>query len=152
MNQSKNNNKGFTIIELMAVVSILSILAVLALAVYGDYVVRGKVAEGMGFVAEARTSVSEYYYDQKEMPENNSQAGLIEPEKYDKFDYISRLEISSSPEAGKITVTFKIEGQEANGKKLELVPSTMNGLVFWECRPTATDGMDVNQVPPNCRG
>ncbi len=147
-----HNNKGFTVIELMAVVAILSILSVVALAVYGDYIVRSKVSEGMAFAAEARTSVSEYFYDTRSMPQNNSQAGLPDADQYDKHDWVRRLEISSLPEPGTITITFKIPGSKANNKLLQLIPSTMNGIVFWECIPPAVDGIDVNQVPPNCRG
>ncbi len=61
-------NKGFTVIELMAVVAIISILAVLALGAYQDYVVRSKVSEGLAFAAEAKTSVSEYYATNRDMP------------------------------------------------------------------------------------
>lgn len=147
-----NNNKGFTVIELMAVVAIVSILSVVALAVYGDYIVRSKVAEGMVFAAEAKTSVSAYFYEKKLMPQNNSQAGLSDADEYNKHDYIRKLEITSLPEPGTITITFKIEGSKADGKLLQLIPSTLNGIVFWECLPPTVDGIEVNQVPPNCRG
>jgi len=143
---------GFTVIELMAVVAIVSILAVLALAAYSDYVVRSKVAEAMGFAAEAKTSVSEYYYNQKKMPINNTQAGLSDPDAYDKYDYIRRLELSSSAPYGTITITFKLLGSKADNKQLQLIPSTMDGVVSWRCLPPAVNGIDVNQVPPNCRG
>ena len=49
------SHKGFTLIELMAVVAILSILAVIALGAYSDYVVRSKVTEGLAFAAEANS-------------------------------------------------------------------------------------------------
>ncbi len=148
-----NNNRGFTLIELMAVVAILSILTVIALAAYGDYVTRSKVSEGMVFAAEAKTSVSEYYYNTKEMPQNNSQAGLPAADSYDdNFEWVRRLELSSSPPYGIITITFKIPGSKADNKELQLIPSTMNGEVFWICKPPAVNGIGVNQVPPNCRG
>jgi type IV pilus assembly protein PilA len=152
METAMNKNKGFTLIELMAVVAILSILLVIALAAYSDYVVRSKVAEGMGFAAEAKTSVTEYYYNNRKMPKNNSQAGLAEADSYDKYDFIRRLELSSSDPYGIITITFKLPGSKADGKRLQLIPSTMKGLVFWTCLPPDDNGIDVNQVPPNCRG
>ena len=146
------NNKGFTVIELMAVVSILSILAVIALAVYGDYVVRTKVAEGMGFAGEARTSVTEYYYNTRKMPRSNAQAGLAEPQEYNKYDYLRKLEIATQEPYGTITVTFKIPGTKADYKLLQLIPSTKDGIIHWQCIPPEENGIDVNQVPPNCRG
>jgi type IV pilus assembly protein PilA len=148
-----NNNKGFTIIELMAVVSIVSILAVVAMATYSDYVIRSKVGEGMVFAAEAKTSVTDYFYNTQRWPRNNSQAGLPEPEEYDKHAYISKLEVSSSVVPnGVITVTFKIEGTNADNKQLQLIPTTQDGLVSWTCLPPEDMGLDVNQAPPNCRG
>ncbi|RLA40336.1 MAG: prepilin-type cleavage/methylation domain-containing protein [Gammaproteobacteria bacterium] len=144
---------GFTLIELMAVVAIVSILAVIAIPAYLDYVVRSKVSEGMVFVSEAKTSVSEYYYSTKEMAENNNQAGLSPPDDYDKpGGFIKKLEISSAPTAGYITITFKIPGSSADGKELQLIPATTGGLISWTCTPPADNGISVNQIPPNCRG
>jgi type IV pilus assembly protein PilA len=152
MENTMNTNKGFTIIELMAVVSIVSILAVVAMATYSDYIVRSKVSEGMVFVSEAKTSVTEYYYNTQKLPKNNSQAGLPPADSYDKYDFIRGLEVSSTEPYGVITVTFKILGAKADNKELQLIPSTQDGMLSWTCLPPEENGIDVNQVPPNCRG
>jgi type IV pilus assembly protein PilA len=152
METAMKQNKGFTLIELMAVVAILSILAVIALAAYADYVVRSKVGEGLVFASEAKTSVSEFYYNRKSLPKNNDEAGLPAPDNYNRYDYISKLEVSSVAPFGVIIVTFKIPGSKADGKVLELVPATIDGYVSWTCEPAAVNGMNVNYVPPNCRG
>jgi len=143
---------GFTVIELMAVVAILSILAVVALAVYGDYATRAKVAEGMAFAAEAKTSVSEYFYNVGKMPKGNGQAGLPAPEVYDNFDHLRRLEVIDEPRPGTISLTFALPDTAADGRVLQLIPSTRTGTVFWTCMAPAENGMAANQLPPNCRG
>jgi type IV pilus assembly protein PilA len=152
MDNTMQNQKGLTVIELMAVVAIISILSVIALSVYGDFVVRSKVGEGLAFASEAKTSVSDYYYTNRTMPQDNTQAGLPDGDEYDEYNFIRRLEISSQPAAGTITITFKIPGTKADNKLLQLVPSTTDGTILWDCIPAATDGLETNHVPPNCRG
>jgi type IV pilus assembly protein PilA len=138
----------------MAVVAIVSILAVLAIPVYLDYVVRTKVSEGMVFAAEAKTSVSEAYYNTRSIPPNNDQAGLPPAESYgDNHKYIQRLDIStSSAPLGSITITFKIPGSTAHGKLLQLIPSTAGAVMSWTCISPTIDGVPINQAPPSCRG
>jgi type IV pilus assembly protein PilA len=148
-------DSGFTLIELMVVVAIVSILAVIAIPVYLDYVVRSKTSEGMVFAAEAKTSVTEYYYSNgRKMPESNQQSGLPLADDYNKAGgFIERLELSSSAPFGVIIVTFNIPGSAADGQILRLIPATVNGLVGWTCKsPTDGTGVPVNQAPPSCRG
>jgi type IV pilus assembly protein PilA len=145
-------NKGFTVIELMAIVAIVSILAVLALGAYQDYVVRAKVSEGMVFVAEAKTSVSDYYSTNRVMPVNNAAAGLRSELQYGVYDHIHLLQITATPTTGTIAVKFKIPGSPADNKFLNLVPDTTGETVTWTCKPAADNGIDRRYVPANCRG
>lgn len=152
MKAAMNAQKGLTFVELMAVVAIVSILSVVAMATYADYNTRSKVGEGMVFASEAKTSVTEYYYNNQKWPKGNSQAGLPAAEAYGRYDYIRRLEVSTSEPYGVITVTFKLTGTKADNKELQLIPETRDGVVSWTCKPPQENGIDVNQVPPNCRG
>lgn len=152
MTHDMQGNRGFTIVELMAVVSIISILTVIIMAVYNDYTIRSKVSEGLAFAAEARTSVSEYYYNIGRMPTSNAQAGLAAAEDYDQFQFIQQLEIRTAPTEGSIAITFNMVGTVADGKELWLVPSTQDGIVYWDCFPPEENGIENSQAPPNCRG
>ena len=120
---------------------------------YQNYTIRSKVSEGVNFIAEAKTSVSAQYYTSNIMPVNNIQAGLDDPDSYDDYDFVKKLEVSSIPVDGTIVVTIKIPGSSANDKQLQLVPSTTTGLIVWTCKPVAgPTGVSVSHVPANCRG
>ena len=49
-----NNQRGFTLIELMIVVAIIGILASVALPAYQDYMARSRVVEGLILATEAK--------------------------------------------------------------------------------------------------
>ena len=148
-------NKGFTVIELMAIVAIISILAVLALGAYQDYVVRSKVSEGLAFAAEAKTSVSEYYSTNRDLPADNAAAGLPSAAQYESnnYKYVHFVQITYTPKKGTIAVKFKIPGSNADNKVLNLIPDTVGETVTWLCKPPEdATGIDPKFAPPNCRG
>lgn len=72
--------RGFTLIELMLVVSIIGILAAVAVPAYADYIARARVAEGLELMAPVQRSVAEYYDRWGALPEDNQAAGLPAPE------------------------------------------------------------------------
>lgn len=67
---------GFTLIELMLVVTIIGILAAVSLPAYQEYTLRGKVAEGMVLNEIAKVAVKEYYDRWGVLPADNARAGL----------------------------------------------------------------------------
>lgn len=57
--QQMNNQKGFTLIELMIVIAILAILLAIAVPAYQNYSVRAEVSECINIVASAKLAASE---------------------------------------------------------------------------------------------
>ena len=57
--------KGFTIIELMIAVVVVAILASIAIPSYSDYVLRSKLTEATGNLADLRVKMEQYYSDNR---------------------------------------------------------------------------------------
>jgi type IV pilus assembly protein PilA len=55
---AKKSLAGFTLIELMIVVAIIGVLAAVALPAYQNYVVRGRVVEGLVLASSAKDNVA----------------------------------------------------------------------------------------------
>ncbi len=59
---------GFTLIEVMIVVTIIAILAAVAIPSYTDYVTRGRVVEATAGLGDARTKMEQYFQDNRTYP------------------------------------------------------------------------------------
>src|SRR5262245_7477408 len=59
---------GFTLIEVMIVVTIIAILAAVAIPNYSDYVTRGRVVEAIAGLGDARTKMEQFFQDNRTYP------------------------------------------------------------------------------------
>lgn len=57
------NQAGFTLIELMIVITIIAILSAVAYPAYTQYVIRGKRAEGRAYLMDSAAIQERYYSD-----------------------------------------------------------------------------------------
>ena len=130
----RDAQQGFTLIELMLVVSIIGILAAIALPAYQGYTMRAKLAEALTLAEPAKKAVSDYYDRWGVFPINNRQAALPDPNSF-VGNYVQNITIAQ----GVIRLTLKKSKQlrGLEGKTLSLRPAFNptypTGPVSWLC-------------------
>jgi type IV pilus assembly protein PilA len=149
--------RGFSLIELMIVVTIVSVLAAVALPAYQNYSVRAKLSEVVLAMSACRTPITEIYQGAATGPGpgNWGCEGGVESR------YVVGLATSAD---GMITATVRNISGEVNGKIVTLTPlaapdtpASASGnlgraLFGWRCG-YAIDGTDVElrYLPASCR-
>ena len=115
------NNRGFTLIELMFVISIIGILAAIAIPNYITYRNKAFLTEGYVLFDAVKKAISDFYDHRGVFPANNIEAGLAEP------DAIRGKDVASVTVAnGVVTIEFK-EGSRAMYQKMILTPHLTEG-------------------------
>jgi len=150
----KKAQQGFTLIELMIVVAIVGILAALALPAYQDYVVRSKVSEGLARLAEAKTSVAEYYSANSQItsfPNTPDSVGINTAGNH----YVRSLGwTGGAADTAKVTMTMAGTADAKIGGKqvIMLVDSTANGMITWKCMvESGANALPSKYTPGSCR-
>lgn len=122
----KNQQKGFTLIELMIVVAIIGILAAVALPAYQDYTIRTQVSEGLNLAKEIQAAANEFRVDRGRFPSTHASAGLPLSTSI-VGNYVSAMALDAN---GMITITY---GNKANatiaGSTLAIAPGNPTGNV-----------------------
>ena len=151
----KRVQPGFTLIELMIVIAIVGILAAIALPAYQDYTVRSKMSEPMAAMAEAKTTVAEYYSSNNFLPATQQISGIqltrdteiIQAVIYDSTNSLpiisAEVKQAIIPGAG-ANQFFSLSGTTGEGNILE-----------WTCKPGDSAGanpIENKYLPANCRG
>jgi type IV pilus assembly protein PilE len=70
-------NKGFTLIEIMVAVGIIGILAAIAYPSYADYVIRGRIPEGLTALSDARVQMERFFLDNRRYRNNMECSNLV---------------------------------------------------------------------------
>ncbi|WP_143004445.1 pilin [Halomonas shengliensis] len=165
MMKTKRGQGGFTLIELMIVVAIIGILAAIAIPAYQDYVARSQVSEGVATASAVRTSITEYYTTQGDMPPDG-EYNVTSSGRYTS-DAIHTSVVAGGASAAVITVRMKTSSpaaaaiQAANQFEFVSIVDN-NAIVGWECLgdgDSTSDGnytettadMDSKYLPSGCK-
>jgi len=155
-------SRGFTLIELMAVVAVIAILATIALPSMQDRIVRAQIVEAVPIADIAKPAIGALWQATKTLPADNPALGLPQADKI-----VGNLVSSMAVENGAIHIVF---GNKANGalqgKTLTLRPAVVEDApivpVAWLCghskapQKMVAKGADRTDVPErflplNCR-
>jgi type IV pilus assembly protein PilA len=136
--------KGFTLIELMIIVAIIAILAAIAIPAYNDFTTRSKISEGMSLASTAQLAIVEYFVMTGSWPEDNTSAGLAEPEMI-SGEYVA----SVTAQNNQILVLFKPDaGVGISDNQIILEAQDAKGSIQWIC---SSEQIASQFLPQNCR-
>lgn len=138
-------NLGFTLIELMIVVSIIGILAAIAMPFYQRYTVRSQVTEGLSLSGGAQTAVSEYYTNYGTWPADNNAAGLAAMTTINGR-YTAQVEVVNNV----IEIEYGGNAHGAISGQLVTLTAVDNlGSVSWTC--ASGGAIAAKHLPDTCR-
>jgi len=143
--------RGFTLIELMIVISVVAILVVLAVPAYQEYSIRAKITECVVGAAPAKLAVSEYRMTTGAWPPNMDIAALSN-------NNVSRY-CSGFSNYDPLVGSFQIDVNETaidSGLaqiQPQLTPAqTSNSTIAWFCSRGGTAPAQLRYLPSTCRG
>jgi type IV pilus assembly protein PilA len=145
--------RGFTWIEMLAVITVLAILSLMAIPAMQESVLKRQVKDGLALADVAKGGVQLAYTASGKMPADNKAAGIPD---HDKI--VGTLVKDVIVDNGAITLTFGNNANKAlEDKKLTLRPAVVPGEalvpIAWLCHQTATppkmevQGNDVTDIP-----
>lgn len=143
---------GFTLIELMIVITVISILATISLPIYQSYVVRAQVINIIGDTEMYKTFVS-YTYSQTGACLTQTELNQLNPNQ-SKSSFIQSISISTLTNNNcQLSVTLKSSNisSQLTSKHLNLIftiSNTDNDTAHWSCNT-----IDINSIylPNHCK-
>lgn len=139
----KNNQKGFTLIELMIVVAIIAILAAIAIPQYQSYILKTQMTRAVAELGGLRTAI--------EVCQNDGTTGAAcSTDTIESDMLLPHPQILFSPDGKTVTVSG-VFGTNAHEKLTGgTVVLTRSPEGKWTCDMTVP-GIELSLVPRECR-
>ena len=142
------NQKGFTLIELMIVVTIIGILAAIALPAYESYTTKSKITEGMRLSAPVMNAVAQMHATGLPSAGTNASFGVA-PSSTISGNHVTSVLVDNT---GTVTVTFNaLGGFIPAGQQITLSPSFNGGSTSWQCSASNPAVLANRLLPTHCR-
>lgn len=162
MKSTAHSRFGFTLIEMMVVLSIIAILVMMAIPNTKGRLSRAQIEESLSLTEDFKSQVEAYYQMTGEWPENNESLHMPDPERI-IGNYVVAVTLSQG--ALHIELGNKI-GEGLTGRVLSLtpvfVPGSPKSPVSWVCgvsrvpdgmRPAGENLTDIEPIylPNSCK-
>ncbi len=155
-------NHGFTLIEVMVVVSILTAFMTMALPLYQQRILTGQLEEALHVATPIREAVNDFYKENQTLPGDLQALGMPDSQLW-RGNFVSKIEV----QAGAIHITLGQRAhQRLHAKTVSLRPAIVAEAavvpIAWVCgQASVPEGMTasadnqtdvpIGALPLNCR-